>query len=92
MIDIIEKLAQKNILVVVSSGMQDAVNMYGFRFMPHVRIVKITNDCKKGCGEQGQNYMGEIHNNNCTWEQKEYTLFSGFVEKDNVLHVLSNFA
>jgi len=91
MIDIIEKLAQKNILVSISSGMQDAVNGYGFRFVPYINIVKVTEECVKGCGEKGQSYRGEIHNSNCKWEQKEYTLFSDFVEKENVSQVLSNY-
>lgn len=91
MIDIIEKLAQKNILVTVSSGMQDAINGYGFRFVPYIKIVKVTNECANGCGENGQNYKGEIHNSNCKWEQREYLLFSDFVEKEDVLNTLSSY-
>lgn len=79
-------------LVVISSGMKDAVNMYGFRFVPHIKIIKTTYECQRGCGERQQNYKGQIHNSNCRWEKKELTIFSDFVEKDEVLQVLSNYA
>ena len=90
-LDVVEKLAEKNILVTISSGIKDVVNGYGLRFVPHIKVVKVTQECVKGCGEHNQNYRGEIHNGNCKWRQKENTLFFGFAEKEDVLLILSNY-